>query len=92
MGLLATEVTAEHREIIEFPLCSAVTSVANILHTFKNLYKASFGATAHQALAEAFQARARDNPAGRLASVRDNPAGLGRAVQVAGQGNPAPGE
>jgi len=51
-----------------------------------------FGARARQALAEAFQAPARDNPAGRLASVRDNPAGLGKAVLFAGQGNPAPVE
>ena len=69
-----------------------MSSVANILHTFKTWYRVSFGARVRQALAEAFQATARDNPAGRLASVRDNPAGLGKAVQVGGQGNPAPGE
>lgn len=49
----------------------------------------SIGATAHQALAEAFQAPARDNPAGRLASEQDSQAGLGQAVQAAGADNPA---
>ena len=48
--------------------------------------------TAHRAPAEAFQAPARDNQAGRLASALGNQAGLGQAVQVAGPGNPAPGE
>ena len=73
-------------------LCSAVSSVASSLYTFKNLYKVSFGATAHRGPAEAFQAPARDNPAGRPASAQGNRAGVGQAAQVAGPGNPAQGE
>jgi hypothetical protein len=52
----------------------------------------TIGATAHRALAEAFQAPARDNPAGRLASAQGSQAGLGKAVQAAGPGSPALGE
>jgi hypothetical protein len=51
-----------------------------------------FIAKARQALAEAFQAPARDNLAGRPASAQGNRAGVGQAAQVAGPGNPAPGE
>ena len=53
---------------------------------------ASFGATARRGPAEAFQAPARDNLAGRPASAQGNRAGVGQAAQVAGPGNPAPGE
>jgi hypothetical protein len=73
-------------------LCSAVSSVASSLYTFKNLYKVSFVATAHLGPAEAVQAPARDNPAGRPASAQGNRAGVGQLAQVAGPGNPAPGE
>ena len=69
-------------------LCSAVTSVANYLHAFK----ASLKATARRVLAEAFQAPARDNPAGRPAWALGNRAVVGQAAQVAEPGNPALGE
>ena len=47
---------------------------------------------ARQALAEAFQAPARDNPAGRPAWALGNRAEVGQAAQVAEPGNPVLGE
>ena len=43
----------------------------------------------HQGPAEAFQAPALDNPAGRRASAQGSQAELGRVVQASGPGNPA---